>query len=372
MLMNRYFLILAFASILLAPIVNDVFSIVHFKRAAENRTFHDSLSLNFKRLDAFPKDCEAYIDDNFAFRSPFIQLYQTIKTSFFKVPPTDKETVLMGKNNRYFIAGYEKKLFEGEATLTQTQLDSIVKEWNRRNAIYQKSHVKTFWLIAPSALETYSKDLPNNVMKFNANNVTTQMIELLNSKHPNLMIYPNNELQELAKNQNLYFKLDNHWNEMGAYFAIKSLFRNIKQQQPSFNSSFMLDTLHTIKTKKGGYLADQLHQPFLSEQYQKLQLKVTHATLAEKFNFPVTVGFPYPNDFEIHYKNPKAKNKKKVLIIRDSFGKDCIPIIAEAFSETLFIFDSWKFGMNQEIMDAYQPDMVIYITYEPHLINFIR
>jgi hypothetical protein len=127
-----------------------------------------------------------------------------------------------------------------------------------------------------------------------------------------------------------------------------------------------------MKTKKGGYLADQLHMSQKLEHYKAIQLRSPHAVRSPKFNYPVTDGFPYPDDFEQFFKNDRAKNKKKVLVIRDSFGTDCIPFIAEAFSETLFIFDGWNYGLNSNILETYKPDIVIYLTYEPHLINFIR
>jgi hypothetical protein len=370
--MNRYFLIVAFACLLLAPLVNDIFSVVHFERADENRTFQDSLVLDIKRLDAFPKDCEAYINDNFSFRTPSIKLYQKIKTYIFDVAPTDKETVLIGMNQRYFMAGEEKKLYEGEATFTEAQLDTIRNEWNKRIAYYRNSHIQTFWLVAPSALEIHSLDLPTNVQKLNTLNATQQFVKLLNQNNPGLVTYPIQELRSRAISNNLYFKMDNHWNETGAYYAVRSLFKRIKKQIPHFNTSFMLDTIQRMKTKKGGYLADQLHQSSRLEYYKSLQLKAPQALQAEKFNFPITSGFPYPDDFEHHFKNPKAKNKQRVLVIRDSFGTDCIPFIAEAFSESLFIFDGWQYGMNTEILETFKPDLVIYITYEPHLVNFIR
>ena len=370
--MNRYFLIISFACILVAPLVNDLFSIVHFERADENRAFQDSLVINFKRLDDFPKDCEAYINDNFAFRTPSIKLYQKIKTYVFDAAPTDKETVLIGKHKRYFIAGEEKKLYEGESTLTDAQLDSIVKEWDKRNAVYRKEQVKTFWLIAPSALEVHEQDLPSNVQKLNTLNATLQFKNELNEQNPGLITYPVHELHRLGLTQNLYFKLDNHWNELGAYYAVRALFRSVKTQIPDFNTSFMFDIIRPMKTKKGGYLADQMHQSSRLETYRSLQIRAPHAIRVEKFNFPVTPGFPYPDDFEQYFKNPHTKNKKKVLVIRDSFGTDCIPFIAEAFSESLFIFDGWHYGMNAEILKTFKPDLVIYITYEPHLVNFIR
>jgi len=370
--MNRYFLIIAFACLLLAPLANDIFSFVHFERADENRTFQDSLVLDLKRLDAFPKDCEAYINDNFSFRTPSIELYRAIKTKGFQVSPSEIEKVLIGKNQRYFISGDEKKLYEGEKVFTAAQLDSIKSEWNQRKELYRKKKIQSFWLIAPTALEIHHRELPWNVRKHRALNATQQFVSLMNRNQSSLVTYPMKDLQQQAKFENLYFKLDNHWNELGAYYAVHKFFRNLKVQLPNLDHSFLSDTIQFKKYNNGGYLADQMHLKQPLESYRALKLRSPSYVQAEKYNFPVPEGFPYPDDFEHHFKNPKAKNKQRVLVIRDSFGSDCMPFFAEAFSESLFIFDGWQYGMNKEIIEQFKPDLVIYIVYEPNLIKIIR
>lgn len=372
-MVNRYFFITVFLLLLLAPMVNDSFSIVQFERADENRVFHDSLVFNIQKLDNFPSDCENYLADNFSFRTPFIQLYKDIKLTVLHVAPSDNdESVIIGSDQRFFIASEEKKLYEREQILSDTQLDSFQAEWKIRKTYFKKRGIKSFFMIAPSALEVYAHNLPFNVQKLAPNNLSMQLQKRLNKKDPNFVLYPLKYLKDKSENENLYFKLDNHWNQLGAYYATNELLKVIKKQIKKTNFTFMKQVKLTVEEKKGGYLATLIGKPNYTENVPIISFTKQTSREIEKFGFPVTAGFPYPANYERHFINPSSNNKQRVLIIRDSFGDDCVPFIAEAFSETLFIFDGWKYGFNKEIIEQYKPDIIIYIMYEAHTLNFIR
>ncbi len=372
-MVNRYFLIGTFLLLLIAPIVNDTFSIVTYERADENRVFHDSLSLNINKLDNFPSDCENYIADNFSFRTPFIQLYKNIKMNVFHVAPSDlEESVLIGSDHRFFIGSEEKKLYEREHTFSSAQLDSFQAEWLYRMNNFKKRSIKTYMLIAPTALEVYPINLPANIQQLAYNNQSMQLKNRMNKLYPNQITYPLSTLKGKAKHENLYFKLDNHWNQLGAYYAIKTLFKTIQTKEPTTNFDFMNHVAFSETEITGGYLATMIGKPNLKEKVPLVDLKETTYQSIQAFGFKAPDNFSYQFDYEKHFKNPTAKNKQKVLIIRDSFGDDCIPFLAQAYEETLFIFDAWQYGRNEEIIDRYKPDVIIYITYERYLINYIR
>lgn len=372
-MVNRYFLIGTFLLMLIAPIVNDTCSIVHFDRADENRIFHDSLSLNINKLDNFPEDCENYIADNFSFRTPFMQLYKDIKMNIFHVSPSDNdESVLIGSDHRYFIGSEEKKLYEREHTFSSAQLDSFQAEWLYRMNHFKERSIKSYVLIAPTALEVYPDNLPANIQQLAYNNQSMQLKKRLNKLYPNQITYPLSTLKTKANLENLYFKLDNHWNQLGAYYGIKDLFKTIHKEEPNTNFDFMKHITLSETETTGGYLATLIGKPNLKEKVPLVELKESSFKAVQLFGFKAPENFNYQFDYEKHFKNPAAKNKQKVLIIRDSFGDDCIPFLAQAYEETLFIFDAWQYGRNEEIIDRYKPDVIIYITYERYLINYIR
>jgi len=92
----------------------------------------------------------------------------------------------------------------------------------------------------------------------------------------------------------------------------------------------------------------------------------------EKYGFPPIPGFAYPWSYENRYVNDSIANGIRVLFIRDSFGEVIRPFAREVFSESLFIFDAWQFKLNEEIIEQYKPDVVVFIGLETNPENFLK
>ena len=87
----------------------------------------------------------------------------------------------------------------------------------------------------------------------------------------------------------------------------------------------------------------------------------------ERYNFPSIPGFAYPWEYEHRFKNLTIKNGCRIVIIRDSFGTQIMPFMVESFDESVFIFDAWQYKLNEHIIDAVKPDIVLFLMVETHL-----
>jgi hypothetical protein len=367
---NRGFLLIVFGVLICAPFLNDRFHFFRFKRLDENRTFHDSLSININKLDHFPKACENYLSDNFSFRTPMIEWNKSVNLNFFRVSP-NPEHLIIGKNGRYFIAGEERAVYEGDRQLTPAQLDSFEAEWLHRKAFFQQHNVVPYLIIAPSALEVYPEDLPFNIVKRYEDSRIDQLRKRFQKRLPGILV-DLKPVFEKSKQHNLYRKLDNHWNMRAGFAATEELLNRLKRDHfPVLSTSYLGRYKWTTDYVKNGYLGSFLPKNSTVEAIPVPDYQ-DQAELAENFGFPPPSDFMYPDQFEFHYVHSKPKNKLKLLIIRDSFGDAVFSFLKEGFAETLVIFDSWQYGLNKEIVAAYKPDVVIYITYEAHLMNQIR
>jgi len=367
---NRGFLLIVFGVMIIAPFLNDRFHFITFKRHDENRTFQDSLTININKLDKFPKECETYLSDNFSFRTSMIEWNKFVKLNFFHVSP-DPEHLIIGENGRYFIAGEERAIYEGDRQLTPVQLDSFEAEWLRRKVFFKQHNVIPYLIIAPSALEAYPEDLPFNIVKRYPDSRIDQLRKRFQRRLPGLWVDLKPVLEK-GKRHNLYFKLDNHWNKRAGFVVTEALMNRLKHSHfPELNTRYLRRYKWTTDYVKIGHLAS-----FLPNNSAAEAIPIAHyheqAELVEKMGFPPPPEFMYPEQFELHFVHRNPKNKLKLLIIRDSFGDAVFPFLKEGFAETLVIFDSWKYGLNQEIVTAFKPDVVIYITYETHMLNYIR
>ena len=83
----------------------------------------------------------------------------------------------------------------------------------------------------------------------------------------------------------------------------------------------------------------------------------------EKKDYKVPEKFPYPWDYYHYYKTDKY-NAPRALIIRDSFTNHLIPFLSRSFKESFYIWDGWKYRLNQPILNNEQPDVLIEIIIE--------
>ena len=91
-----------------------------------------------------------------------------------------------------------------------------------------------------------------------------------------------------------------------------------------------------------------------------------------RYGFPPPENFAYAWNYERRYVDEENKSKLKILVIRDSFGAALIPFLKESFSESVFIFDAWQYGLNKPIIEKIKPDIVLFLTYESHLESIIE
>lgn len=363
----NYILVIAFGSILILPIVNDNLQLFQFERKTENRKFNDSLSVSINKLDNFPKDFENYMSDNFSFRSPLIAFSKEMKFRYFKVSP-DKDKIIIGKKNRYFIANDHLLIYEGGITFDKGWLDTLETEWTRRKHYLDSLGIPVRFVIAPIAHEIYPEELPNNVLKRKGDDPIKLIENRLNKRYPHLVFNPTPVLLANKAKEKMYYELDNHWTENGGFLVAKTLLQEIKQHYyPNLDLS-LLDEFKWKKINRDiGHFVNVLATEDLAEP---ILLVDKYPPGVEKLPI-LSLNFHKEGvsiqDQQAHFRSKNCKNKLRVLVIRDSFGGALMPAIAACFGESLFIFDSWHYQLNKSIIENYKPDLVIFVTYEERL-----
>lgn len=348
---------------------NQIGQWITFKQTDENRNFSQMPALRINRLDDFPEGYDAYLKDNFTFRVPFLKAYHELKYSMHISPHPEK--ALIGTGGHLFLSEKDQEVYSGMRSFGKPQLDSMGRIWQERKAYFGQKDIPFYWFIAPFKHHVYEKNLPLNVYEYKGNR--SRILEsYFAQKQPGLIIYPLTELKSAAGKELLYFKLDNHWNKKGGWIAYQALMQALRKADPALKTMKADEMQWTATIKNEGKLANFIgKEGELGDYFPEVSFPGSDAAEAPNFGFPFTPGFPYPDQYEKHFVNPKAKNKKRVLVIRDSFGDALMPFLNETFSETLYIFDAWQYQVNGEIIDRYKPDLVIFVTMEALLDNVL-
>lgn len=349
---------------------NQIFQWKTHQTNSENRTLAAFPEFNVNQLDKFPNEFDTYLDDNFTFRVPFLDFYHELKFQM-QISP-NKNDVIIGSNGHFFIAQKDQQTFSGKFNYTGETLDSMINIWKIREEYLKTKNIPFYWLIAPNKHHVYPEYLPIGYNEKNRNRILT-LQDRFDQKLPSKLIYPLDAILKHKEKESAYFKQDNHWSNKGSFIAYEELMKALKKDFPEVKMLKFEDVKWKRVEKNDGNLLNFLgKEGELSEMVYIAEFPNSTAKESKKFDFKPSDGFPYTWDYEIHYQNKNALNKKKVLIIRDSFGGFIMPFFNETFSEILYIFDGWKYGINKEIIDLFQPDIIVVLTLETHTDNILN
>ena len=357
---------MAFLLILFLPAINASLGIWKFERKDENRRFSDSLHVDINQLDRFPGEAEAFLNDNFPFRTPLLDAYHSMKYHWYKVSPHPDKTII-GRNGWFFMAGDEKDIFEGRRDFDSTRLAEFEQKWHQRIQYFDSLGIKAYWLICPFKHYVYPEKLPFNVYQSKPRRVDVLKEHLAQTVPGLTVVDPLERLRAEKENKRLYYLMDNHWNFSAGEVVSSVLMEHIRKDFP--DSSFLPLPDYSWKDSiiQNGIHRRVVAQHDLYETARFPFLEGAHASRSEGYGFPVQKGFPYPDQYEICYSNKASGARKRVLFIRDSFTDHLIPFISEPFKETVYIFDFWEYKRNPEIVEKVRPDIIIYSSLETHI-----
>ncbi|PWH87030.1 alginate O-acetyltransferase AlgX-related protein [Brumimicrobium oceani] len=367
----KYQLSVIFLLIIFIPAIGTMSGVEFFERKDENRAFKDSVNFNIKKLDNFPPEFDAYINDNFMLRAPMLDIFHRVKFKIFNISPYPEKAII-GKEGWMFKAGKEVDIMSGKLDFSVATLDSFANEWKERKAYYDALEIPVYWIICPIKHRIYTEKLPYNFNLSETNRVNA-LKNHLKTDFPDLIIDPSDLLKSKKKESKLYFKLDNHWNEHAGFHVTQLLIDKLRNRFPNKIIPNIPEIEWEVDEKyQSGFHHRVMGIDELSERIETATIPNSLSIDADKYGFKGVDGFAYPWDFENRFVHKKLKTGLRVLFIRDSFGTAIRPFIKEVFKESVMIFDAWQYKINEEIMEVFKPDVVIYIGLETHIEHFLK
>lgn len=247
-----------------------------------------------------------------------------------------------------------------------------MQEWNK---FFLDNGVKEFKvLIGPDKEIIYKEHLP----KWAYPSEYRQISAVIDADKNGIFVDPTKYLIEQKQNfkEPLYYKTDTHWNALGGWLAFDYFMSKV----------FDNEKYHAYKTgkyvgwneKQGGDLSRFLRtENITTDHYQNVDVisndEINISRYDLKTNSLISSGVNVlidapDNPIRIISKN--ARNKAKVLWLRDSFGTAMSPFMAASFSDVVQLH---YFGSNPEwlyeVIKTYKPDYVFVTSVERSIIN---
>jgi alginate O-acetyltransferase complex protein AlgJ len=330
------------------PVLNSEFTVVHDSENLENRQMTKRPAFDVNFLDPFPQQYEKYYNDNFTIRSLLIKYYNFFKLVAFKISPFP-DRVIIGNKGWLYLGLNDMDTYLGKNRFTIDELEAYRLELEFRRDFLKKMGCTFYFTLAPCKPNIYPEHVPYTYYRYDTQCWGEQLIAYLNS-HSNIQTIDLYQPLRAHKDQPLYYKLDNHWNSIGAFYAANEFCKYVSADFSSVKPLSLND--YTIKSslKKDGNCAQILGYPdiFSDTQYDLISKK---PLLAKK------VG---DNTWEI-----KGSDKPRLLIAGDSFTLWFAPFVSEQFSKTLYAFDNWEYGFNKEMAQDEKPDVYLLLISEP-------
>jgi alginate O-acetyltransferase complex protein AlgJ len=381
-------LVMLFCCSICAPSVCSMLGFTSSSNVHENRRLNPfpTISPSTESWASFPVRFEAYFNDHFGLRNVLIPINAYFKVKILGVTPSviapgepsplpartaqkkmglresaSQKTVLLGKEGWLFFAG-EGVIDDYRRTspLSVAQIDRWKRVMEERATWLDRSQIKYLVAIAPNKHTVYSEYLPDTINQVRATSRFDQILQIDLRGHSNIEILDMRKtLARAKKSYRVYHQTDTHWNDLGAFMAyqeiLKSLFRWFPLLEPLDISWFEIVSKRTA----GGGLA---HQLGMTDYYheEQLLLKPIQPRLSKPLRrlpddrdengFPTTKNLG-PSVYEVpHSRLPRA------VVVRDSFGTNLIPFLAEHFSRMVCL---WQYEFPVDVIEKEKPDVVI-------------
>ena len=358
---SQFIMVLGFALIITIPLLTMPFDRdKEISRQEQRRlTAKPEFSWQQDQMKNYSKQFNAYFDDHFGQRNRILSWGNQFKEKVFK--RAKAKNVVFGKDNWFFydIDGSIQD-FTGRYQPNQKKLEEWQSGLQFRYEWLQRLGVKYLFVAIPSKAMIYSQYLPNRIES--RSGITrlaafSSFIESENASDWFLDLTP--VLKKGSEQQQLYFKTDTHWNDLGAFLGYQAAMSKLKDQLPDLQIVEQTQWNRHEIVKNGDIARIGLESDYLGEPSPALQAKQPCKKLATE-NVSAFAQTP------AYQARPKVlpqrtgcpARKHKAIVIHDSFGQFLKQFLSEQFAEVVYMPAYELVGMEPYIKD-YAPDVVI-------------
>ena len=262
----------------------------------------------------------SYADDHFPMRSNWISLHTSLE-------------ILEGKkrvNGVYIGDGRMMELAE------PADLDRLDRSLEDIQYLCEIADAPVFVMIAPTAAQVYSDDIPDYENVLNQPELIDYVYERIDGEAVTVDVLP--ALEE-AKDDYIYYRTDHHWTPQGAYVAYTEIAK-MMGVVPAGLERF--DIMHASHAFYGTLHSKTLYdgtEPDVVDFYISNDRSIT-LTAGEYVGSPYRTEYLQSKDKYLCYLGPNMPIVSlssdafgmKLLVIKDSYANCMLPFLSEHFS----------------------------------------
>lgn len=290
-------------------------------------------------------------------------------------PSSDMWPTVTGGDFQFF---FQKMLpdFQGQNIPSAGMLNNLSARVKTRLDSLRKvnPNAEIIYMIVPSSMTTYPELVPSNYKPATGDTKLDKAMAAIERGGGTVVnlksIFQAHKNDEMP----LYYKLDSHWSDYGAYVAYNALFTHIAEKFPEAAPRPVSD----FNWNEGYYNSGDMAY-YLAMSQSKIKEYSYYRTFKDKVPASVTAFNRYDSatsltySDEMTYENTIVTGNNKLpncIVMRDSYSTQMYDILAERMNRTVYR-GMWGYGWDNWLINSEKPDYVIYLLAEWNLDSII-
>jgi len=172
----------------------------------------------------------ADISNGFRWKSNLITLYSSVR---FKIGDRVFNTALVGKDGWIFYTGdHSMQDYQKIDTLDKKSLITLVEKINQLDKELEYEGKILLIVIPPNKSTIYPQYMPDEIPVIGKGSRLDLFSNYLKNNTQVHIVDLAPVLLDSSKTQNLYFKIDTHWNDLGAYYGYREIMSLLTSYDP--------------------------------------------------------------------------------------------------------------------------------------------
>ncbi|MBQ9611692.1 MAG: hypothetical protein IJV14_03750 [Lachnospiraceae bacterium] len=314
--------------------------------------------------DELPAVLDYYLEEHLPLKNRFITINSFV--DYFILGDAPGNDVIKGKKD---IAGQDRWYFY-KPTLKDYRHTESYSENDLERAAGYLSELKEacdgigapfILFIAPNKMTVYGdRYLPDHYLsqeKAAPLSRTEQLVSYLRENTEIHVVFPENELKKAAEERTepLFYHLDTHWNYLGGYYGAKSLLREIPkaEQLPDVTPDMLSAQSGPMFRWNGFDLVNMMGLEGIITEDHSWKIENCPETTV---SYETKDASGYDAFYTYARASSDARDDRKVLMIRDSFGTAILPYLGACFRE---VYSPYSAYYRMDMLETERPDIVI-------------
>lgn len=282
----------------------------------------------------------------------------------------EQEVIASNEKFQFFLSKMIPDYVGGNLFGTQEIENMVSRVEGRLETIHAYNpEAEIIYMVVPSPMTIYPELVPDVYTKGTGVTRLDQVLAGLDTAGATVIDLRSTFNAHKDDDMPLYYKLDSHWADYGAYLAYVELFKHISEKFPDAAPRGVADFNWTEDYYKSadvimylGYPQDGVKEYGYYREYN-IEIPGVINTYP-RYRLPQLL-YSDESSYEITMETNRS-NLPSCMVFRDSYGAGVYDLIPERMDTTHYI-GMWNYSWNNKQIQNEQPDYIIYLVAEWNL-----